>query len=298
MSASEKQEYESLCTRATSYIKKCSQKKTVQISNKKSVRNKFFLQCDEHNKKFKSSWHKDCVNCEKCLNISPSEQLPNGTLPTTKQVLAFILHHCSLNSSSAIHNDIVHDLMLQWVYCNIYTVSRKTVKKALEKLKSDFKCLYHYPNAKKTNSYYIKSQTFIANTNRLFDIKVNDDIRKRSQEKLWGVKMTSVEEKFYLNMCKVPQVGQCSSFVDRRWAIQNARKESRSEAQKAAFQQSKVGYINYKYVKKNTSIKRMKYLMRLFTCEITICQKAISPCEPSTGKTILLGNVFFSKCQL
>ena len=57
-------------------------------------------------------------------------------------------------------------------------------------------------------------KTFIEQCDHIFDIKGDVD-RIKSQETLWKVKMTPNDGHFYSGMFQVPQVGYCSSFVDR-----------------------------------------------------------------------------------
>ena len=60
------------------------------------------------------------------------------------------------------------------------------------------------------------------------------------KKRLWGVKITETDEQFYEGMKKVPQVGYCKTFVDRKWAIQHARKEYRKKILLVESEKSKV----------------------------------------------------------
>ena len=57
----------------------------------------------------------------------------------------------------------------------------------------------------------------------LFDIKATEE-RTLYQQKLWGVKMTVLDKKFYEKQNLLPCVGYCSTFIDRKWEISHKRK--------------------------------------------------------------------------
>ena len=78
--------------------------------------------------------------------------------------------------------------------------------KALKKSSSK-KSIY----AKHYNGY----ENFVELKMNLFDIKATDK-RTLYQQKLWGVKMTDLDKKFYEKQKLVPHVGYCSTFVDRK----------------------------------------------------------------------------------
>ena len=61
----------------------------------------------------------------------------------------------------------------------------------------------------------------------MFDVKGSDD-RKKIQQKIWGVDMTAKEDEFYENMKLVPRRGYCTTYIERKWAINNKRKLERS----------------------------------------------------------------------
>ena len=68
-----------------------------------------------------------------------------------------------------------------------------------------------------------KYQLLIANCEAIFDIRASEERSKR-QEKIWGVKMLEDDNCFYINQCKVPQVGCCSTFISGKWSASQKRK--------------------------------------------------------------------------
>ena len=113
------------------------------------------------------------------------------------------------------------DVMLHWVYCNVYTVTYKTFKKKLEDHLQTYRTLRKYDHNKHV-------ETFSGKCKSTFDIRA-DSSRTTSQEKLWGVKMTPTNDKFYEQQCINLQPGYCSTFVDRKWHIISLRKNHEND---------------------------------------------------------------------
>lgn len=237
-------EYNLLITRAQSY-EKCNNEPVAKaniLKTKISNRNKTFILCELHEKKFNHRWNKECNECEKCICLQHETSLPNGKLPTKKQVLSYLFYYFEITKGQQ-HNkyaDVASDLMLHWIFSNIYTIGEKRVKLQVKQLHESFIKLNKVPVIKRKNTFYERLQKFIDESNELFDIKVKCKDRLHKQEKLWGVKTSKNDELFYENMCKIPQVGSCSSFTDRKWLTTNKRKQRDKAYQAVAFEKSKV----------------------------------------------------------
>ena len=108
--------------------------------------------------------------------ISNSNSLPNGRLPLLKQVFCFT-REPDLNES-------VMDLMLQWIDCNVYTQSPKTVTEKLKMYKQQLSDLRRYPKAKRDDTYWSRVTKFVNYCQKLFDIKGSSE-RIKAQENLW-----------------------------------------------------------------------------------------------------------------
>ena len=120
------------------------------------------------------------------------------------------------------------DVMLHWVYCNVYTVTYKTVKKKLEDHLQTYHTLRKYDHNKRKDKYWENVETFSGKCKSYFDIRA-DSSRTTSQERLRGVKMTPTDDKFYEQQCINLQPGYCSTFVDRKWGIISLRKKHEND---------------------------------------------------------------------
>ena len=185
---------------------------TTSVKRRKS--NVLFIMCKEHAKSDKK-WTVTNDQCDICIKFQNSTQLPNGRLPLLKQVICFTLE--------ADMNEVVMDLMLHWINCNVSTQSRKTIAEKLKKYKQELSDLQRYPKTKRGETYWKRVSTFVTDCNKLFDIKGSPG-RIKGQEQLWNVRMTETDFEFYRNQCLTPQVGYCCTSIDKRWSKSQKRK--------------------------------------------------------------------------
>ena len=95
-------DYQELVTRAQSYFKVAdeavSSSTTVTKSKTPFTRNKLFMKCKDHFKLKKNDevWNAESENCDECVKFSLFSTLPNGHLPTTNQVLEYLLYARSI----------------------------------------------------------------------------------------------------------------------------------------------------------------------------------------------------------
>ena len=140
-------DYDNLITRCGIYKKmNVEEKSSSKASRKKSNRNNIFLQCKKHSIEFQDKWHIESESCEKCINLSINAELPNGRLPKKGHILSLILQSLRDDPghrTSPLTN-ISLDLMLHWIYCNIYTQSYKTVRKKIDELYKEYKAIKDY----------------------------------------------------------------------------------------------------------------------------------------------------------
>ena len=135
-------------TRCRIYLKKTDFKNSNsnKITRKKSCRNNIFLQCKKHSTEFQDKWHIDSENCEKCINLSSNSELQNWKLPQEGNVLLVMLKSLREDpghKTSPLTNMSL-DLMLHWIYCNIYIQIYKTVRKKNEELYKEYKLTKNY----------------------------------------------------------------------------------------------------------------------------------------------------------
>ena len=65
------------------------------------------------------------------------DKLPNGRLPTGKQVFGYIFYTSTQNNGLQQAQNFHHvaaDIMNHLIACNIYTVTHKSVREKLEKM--------------------------------------------------------------------------------------------------------------------------------------------------------------------
>ena len=146
-------DFNSLITCCRTYLKKTDSENgnLNKIPRKKSFRNNIFLHCKRHSTEFQDKWHIDIENCEKSINLSSNSELPNGKLPKKGSVLSVMLKGLREDpghKTSPLTN-ISLDLMLHWIYCNIYTQSYKTVRKKIEELHKEYKAIKDYAKKKR-----------------------------------------------------------------------------------------------------------------------------------------------------
>ena len=227
----ENDEFEILVTRASSYEKSVLglEEKPDNIRSKSSERNKFFFLCESHDdsKLWSTAINNPCPNC---LNFEVTNSLPAGKLPTKLQVICFILTQKKLNirSQCSSWKALACDLALHWIFCNVYPKSLKTIAKKLEECHKECLSLRKVQKSKRGVTYWKRYNDFAESCSTLFDILGNKEQIKVS-EKNWNVRMSEEDYIFYDNQSKIPQVGYCSNFVDRKWQISNERKQMREE---------------------------------------------------------------------
>lgn len=202
-------EYDLLITRAKFHKKILEEKPTVSSSSGSSSSHRKTnylvktISCSKH-----KSADKDCGDC---IIFPFQDKLPNGRLPSGKQVLGYLFYLNSQskadgNQQASNHRHAAADVMNHWISCNIYTLCYKNVHKKLCNMSDTFETLKKYPAKKKGDTFMVKLRQFIKECEKLFDIKTFDEVRQKLQGKIWNVKETSLEVEFYKGQCKVPQV--------------------------------------------------------------------------------------------
>ena len=77
-------------------------------------------------------WGKNNTSCQSCIKFEFKDQFEDGKLPTVKMVLEYLIT-VRYNSKGKRYNssnyEVASDLILHWIYCNVYTISVVSVKK-------------------------------------------------------------------------------------------------------------------------------------------------------------------------
>ena len=239
MEEDENELFDTLKTRAATYVKPYKLDKAAFSSpqlSKRSKRNSVFIKCSMHNPISKKNdvWKPENSQCSSCVLFNPSEYLPNGILPSRKSIIENLLQMKEVAATKGQKGNKISqswllskDVALHWIFCNVYPKTPRSIQFIIDALWNDFKYLRYYDNRKKNNTYWGKYDSFVKSLNLVPDfIETNMD-RRRLQEKLWNCKMGEQDKLFHEMQIKSPPSGYCSSFVDKKWKKSQERKESR-----------------------------------------------------------------------
>ena len=130
----EKELFNTLVTRAATYVKPLQFHEATSSSpqpTKRRKRNSFFIKCSKHNPPSKKNdiWKTENIECSSCVLFNPSENLPNGVLPTRKAIIENLLQMkeeaSTKGQSSKLSQSwlLSKDIALHWIFCNIYPKS-------------------------------------------------------------------------------------------------------------------------------------------------------------------------------
>ena len=125
------------CTRAKEYVK------SNETVNGTGARKKNFFLCkDQH--VFPPSW-KDEVNsrCDKCFKYELTDILPYGVLSTAQEVLRYMI------TMKGNHTGLATDVVLQWIFCNIYPKKLRTGTPDLHSMMTEYNALKKRLTSKK-----------------------------------------------------------------------------------------------------------------------------------------------------
>ena len=185
-------------------------------------------------------WKSENSNCQSCILFCPSEQFPNGVLPTRKAIIESILY-LKDNASGDGQNQasicwlVSKDVALHWIFCNVYPKSPQSVRFIVETLWEEFQYLRNYVHSKKKETYWKKYKEFLSTINSVPDFIEPNSSRVRLQEKLWNCDMNKRDKDFHQKQLQSPPSGYCFTFVDKKWKKTQERKESRLKRTRLEF---------------------------------------------------------------
>ena len=145
---------------------------------------------------------------------------PHGILPTRKDILRNMLYllqpkragqvQRSKEEAGRILAEVVQE---HWLFCNLYAIQSKHIKKHILRLYSDFLSLLNKRKPKKNAGYDRRVELFNQNAENLFDIFcVDQAVRKKLETLAHGVKMSEIEWKF-LNDQRSDRKMICTEFL-------------------------------------------------------------------------------------
>ena len=231
-------EINALVTRAGVY--KDSLTLNSSTPKRKIARRNQFMKCKLHFQVNKTStqdsWLIENTNCSDCVRFEVRNALPNGLLPNKKEVIEYMitLNEDYIGQQNVNTNRLCSlDLMLHWLYSNVYPKNDKKVSKQISELFDNFKYIKNWSRKARSDAYWSKYSTFRQSLEELLDIKAIDPIRIAEFVKKFRIKMDS---DFYADQKKIPREGFCSSQVDRKWEISQMRaNKDRVHSQKYKF---------------------------------------------------------------
>ena len=152
-----------------------------------------------------------------------ASDLPNGVLPTKKQVIECMLYLLRPSRAGKLQRSktdaaqlLASALQDHWMYCNIYTIHKMHISKKIMDLYERFCLNIRRPTSKQSEPW--KAQMVVYNTtmDTLFDIFCEDEKARKKKEDEFNVKMADMEW-IFLNDMRNARIGFCEDQVDRKW---------------------------------------------------------------------------------
>lgn len=171
-----------------------------------------------------------------CVDYIESAEFPHGILPTAKHVVQNMLYlfrpkragkvQRSKDSAAQILAEIVQE---HWLFCNIYTIHTRHIKKHILKIYGDFTNLIQTRKQRQNDAYRSRVEAFNLQAEKLFDIFCDDSGVRKKLEQRHGVKMGDMEWQF-LEDQRTERKMYCEDVVDRMWekAMERRRKDIQS----------------------------------------------------------------------
>ena len=181
ISSAETDEYGKLITRAREYEKErtdtCLSTSTPvpkKASKGQPPRSKFLI-CQEHSNSESSLQQSEISHCSSCIKFKTAETLPNGVLPTCKEVLEYVLTNKRICGQSGQKKNVVREcavnLALHWIYCNVYTVSVSQIQREIETFFKTYDTIFKYANSRKNEAFWnTKYSPFLSKMGQVFNI--------------------------------------------------------------------------------------------------------------------------------
>ena len=173
------------------------------------------------------------------LGFSPS------LLPHCKEVLeVFIFNLLPMAGKKQLSRGeaaavVAEGLIEHWIFQNVYTVRKYCVVNKLSKLYDEYISLTRIAQKQRTPVWKEKKlDPFLAKMSSCFDIYCKDPDARKNQEKLYGVKMSSVEYDYVQDQMG-PRLMFCLTEVEKSWAKTAARRKEEEERLRRTEQKEK-----------------------------------------------------------
>ncbi|XP_034016356.1 uncharacterized protein LOC117501562 [Thalassophryne amazonica] len=163
-------------------------------------------------------------------------EFPSGMLPTGKDIIQNMLYllrpkragqaQRSRDAAAQLLAELVQE---HWLFCNLYTIHTRHIKKHILKLYGDFLTLVQTRKQRQNDSFSKRAETFNSRTLEVFDIFCQDPVIRRKLELKHGVKMSDMEWNF-LSDQRAERKMYCEDFVDRKWMKTMERRQKEMQA--------------------------------------------------------------------
>ena len=111
---------------------------------------------------------------------------------------------------------LAYVLSKHWVFCNIYTVTVRVIRKKILNVYSEFQRLHQTRKNRRNERYDNEVRLFNTKAETLFDIFCEKTEIRKKLEALHGVTMMEDEWEF-LNDQRKNREMYCEDFVDKKW---------------------------------------------------------------------------------
>ena len=110
--------------------------------------------------------------CSSCVKYEIREEFRSGILPRQKEILEYLLTIKTKLTGKHVDDsrEVVMDLKLQWIYCNVYPLTVNAIKKRIDSIFDEYTYLMKVSNNKKKDTYWNRYSVFINNQTSICDI--------------------------------------------------------------------------------------------------------------------------------
>lgn len=158
-------------------------------------------------------------------------EFPSGMLPTRKDIIQNMLYLLRPNRAGQAQRSrdsrgqLLAELVQEhWLFCNLYTIHTRHIKKHILKLYGDFMTLSQTRKQRQNDNFFKRVEAFNAHAQELFDVFCQDAVIRKKLEQKHGVEMSDMEWDFLKDQ-RIQRKMYCEDFVDRKWMKSMERRQ-------------------------------------------------------------------------
>eukprot|EP00058_Branchiostoma_floridae_P018115 XP_002603604.1 hypothetical protein BRAFLDRAFT_93148 [Branchiostoma floridae] len=162
---------------------------------------------------------------------------PPTKLPTLQSVISMLRYHLEVEGIGKVTTDMAVSEVAKQVYAKyyhdtVYCVSLSTIKRRVEALRKQFtEGRKRYGQKGKENSKAVNDyKELFERKGQLFDVYLEDPVRRQALQEEWGVSMSDMEHKYYEDQ-KTERKMYCHKGVDPVWYQSTMRAQRVRERQ-------------------------------------------------------------------